>query len=115
MKKDYRNQFFLGLTGVFYLYAIMKAATVPMHIPVNGWQLFLFALAAILFYFLVNTRPGRIVFYCTVGLGIGFAAYLLLRDGTANLQQTFGSVISLGQVMYQVGTGYYNETISTGS
>ncbi len=111
MKKNFRDLLCLGLIGVFYHFAILKSVLIPMHIPVKSWQILLFALAAILFFFLVETRPGRIVFFCTVGLGVGYTAYVLISEGLDGLSEAFQPLVELGKAMLQIGSGYYNEMV----
>lgn len=111
MKKNFRDLLCLGFIGVLYHFAILKSVLIPMHIPVKSWQMLLFALAAILFFFLVETRPGRIVFFCAIGLGVGYIAYVLFAKGPEGLAETFEPVVALGKAMLQISSGYYNETV----
>lgn len=82
-----------------------------MHTPLKNWQILLFAFTAILFFILVNTRPGRIVFFAAIGLGVGYIVYLLLTEGTNGLVDVMNPVITLGNTMLKIGSGYHDETV----
>jgi transglutaminase-like putative cysteine protease len=111
MKKNFRDLLCLGIIAVFYHFAVLRSVLIPMHTPVKGWQMLLFSFAAILFFFLVQTRPGRIAFFCTIGLGVCYIAYVLIKDGTEGLAETFGPVVEIGKAIVQISSGYYNETV----
>lgn len=111
MKKNFRDLLCLGLIGVLYHFAILRSVLIPMHIPVKSWQMLLFALAAILFFFLVETRPGRVVFFCAIGLGVGYIVYVLITGGSEGLAKAFQPVAALGKAILQISSGYYSETV----
>ncbi len=111
MKKDYRDLLSSGFIGVLYIFAVLKATLVPMHVPVASWHMLLFTLGAFIFYTLLNTHTGRIVFLSGMLIGAGYMAFTVIKDGMGILSDFFAPVVRLMQVMAQVGTGYYNETI----
>lgn len=111
MKKSFRDLLCLGLIGVLYLFSIANVTMMPMHIPVSNWQILLFSFFAILFYILVNTRLGRIVFFVAVGLGVGYIAFMLLTQGANSLADILNQLTSLGNTMLKIGTGYHDDTV----
>lgn len=115
MKKRYCDFLAYALTGILYIYSVVRATIIPTRAPVNSLQMLLFTMGAILFYCAVGTKPGLIVFLLASGSGLCYAAYLVFREGISNILQTFAPVIDLANVMIQVGTGYYDETISFSS
>lgn len=112
MKKKYSDSITYALIGVMYIFAVIKATLCTMHVPVTGWQMLMFALASYLFYVFVNTYAGRIIFLSAVALCFLYSVYFLITDGVAGLNRFFDLVTKLVNVIIQVGTGYYNETIS---
>lgn len=111
MKKSFRDLLCLGLIGAFYLFSIVKLTMLPMHTPLKNWQFFLLSLAAILFLCLVNTRPGRIVFFCAAGFAVVYILYLLMAGGPVALSEAMEPLVELGDTMIRIGTGYYDETV----
>jgi len=111
MKKRHYDFLSLVLTGTIYLYSIIRATLVPTRAPVSSWQMLLFAAGTLLFYCVISTKPGLIVFLFASGSGLCYAAYLLFRDGLSDLSVTFAPVVNLINVMIRVGTGLYDETI----
>lgn len=112
MKKRYFDFLSLVITGILYVFSVLRVTIIPMHAPVKPWQMLLFATGALLFYCLVNTKAGRIVFLSATGVGLAYVAFLIYRNGISNIPVTLAPAIKLINVMIQVGTGYYDNTIS---
>lgn len=112
MKKRYWDFLSLAFIGILYIFSVIRATLVPMRVPVRSWQMLLFAALAFLFYCIVNTKVGRIIFLCSLVTGISVAAIFILKNGLSNLLNTFAPVNELINVIIQVGTGYYDETVS---
>jgi len=111
MKKRYFDYISLVFAGILYVFSVLRVTIVPMHVPVKSWHMLLFTVGAFLFYCLVNTKVGRIVFLTAAGAGLAYAAYLAFSNGISNISLTFAPVIRLVNIMIQVGTGYYDGTI----
>jgi len=112
MKTKYRDSLTFALIGIMYIFAVIRATLCTMHVPVTVWQMLIFALASYLFYVSVNTYAGRIVFLSAVALGFLYSIYLLITEGIKGLNWLLEPVTKLVNVMIQVGTGYYDNTIS---
>lgn len=112
MEKNHKELIFSGFIGVFYIFAVIRTAIIPMNVPVKAWHMLLFALGAFLFHAFVNTRAGRITFLSVVLIGVSFIVYLIVKKGFGSLNVIFSTVIRLINVMARVGSGYYDETIS---
>ena len=115
MGNKYKDYLVLGLIGVLYNFAVIKATISTMHVPVNVWQMLLFAFLAFLFYTFINTKVGGIAFLSAVGLLFAYSIYLLIQDGLYGVVDLFSPVTRLIQVMMQIGMGYYNDSITNGS
>jgi len=111
MKKRYYDFLTLAFIGILFIFSVIKATLVPMRVPVKMWHMLLFATGALIFYCLVNTKVGRIVFLSVAGAGLCLAVFFVFKSGLSNLSGTFTSVIKLINVIIQVGTGYYDDTI----
>ena len=112
MGNKYKDYLVLGLIGILYNFAVIKATISTMHVPVNVWQMLLFALLAFLFYVFINTRFGGIAFLSAVGLLFAYSIYILIQDGLYGVVDLFSPVTRLIQVMMQIGMGYYNDSIT---
>lgn len=112
MKKRYYDFLSLALTAVLYIFSVIRATIVPMHVPVGAWQLIFYAAGTVLFYSLISTKPGKAVFLTSAGLGACYAIFLVIRNGISNLSETFAPAAVLINVIIQVGTGYYDNTVS---
>ncbi len=112
MKKRYINFLTLSFIGILYIFSVIKATIEPMHVPVEAWHMLLFAIGAFVFYSLIHTKAGRIVFLSSIAVAICFAVYIILKNGIANISTTIAPLSKLVDVLIQVGTGYYDDTIS---
>jgi hypothetical protein len=112
MGKGFKEYLYTGLIGTLYIFSIVNAALFSMNVPVKPAQLFLLSLGAFIFYCLVDTRVGGIVFMCAAGIGIGYITYSLISGGVSRLLQAFAPSTKLINVMIQIGSGYYSESIS---
>ncbi len=112
MKKRYIDYLILSFVGILYTFSVIKATLITMRIPIEGWHMLLFATGVILFYYLVYTKAGRIVFLCSCAVAIGYTVYKVLINGITNISMTLAPLSRLIYVAIQVGTGYYDETIS---
>lgn len=112
MRNRYRDNLTLALIGCLYIFAVIKATLYPMHVPVTGWQMLLFAVLAFLFYTFVNTYAGRIVFFTAAASGVVYILFLLIKHGVSGLNVITAPAVKLANVIVQAGTGYYNDSIS---
>lgn len=111
MKKRYYDFLVLAIAGILYVFSVIRATLLTMHVPVQTWHMLLFAMASFLFYCLINTKVGRVIFLSAVGAGLCFGVFLIFRNGISNLSTTFQPVLELVNVMVKVGTGYYDDSI----
>jgi len=112
MNEKYRDYLSCWIIGVFYLFAVIRTALIPMHVPVNSWQMLLYASAAFLFYSLINTFAGRIVFLSSVALGIIYIVIKITAGGIGAVRPLLSPVAELANIMIKVGTGYYDDSVS---
>lgn len=112
MRKIYRERLCPGLIAVPYIFAVIKMTLVPMHVPVTGWQMLLFALGAFLFYCLIDTRPGWIIFFSAMLATAGYVVYTVIIGGLSSLSGTYAPFTKLLRVIIQIGTGYHDHTIT---
>jgi hypothetical protein len=112
MKEKYQSFLSCWVIGIFYLFAVIKATLLPMHVPVNSWQMLLFAIGAFVFYMLLNTFAGRIVFLSSITLGIIYIVITLIANGFGAVQSLLSPVAELADIIIRVGTGYYDDTVS---
>lgn len=111
MNEKYRNYLSCLVIGVLYLFAVIKAALVPMHVPVNSWQIIFFAIGAFVFYSLLNTFAGRIVFLSSIALGVIYIAIRVIANGTGAVMPLLSHAEELAYIIVKVGAGYYDETV----
>ncbi len=111
MEKRYRVFLSYWFIGVSYLFSVIRATLVPMHIPVQAGQMLLFSLGVFLFYALMKTRVGRAVFLSSIAVFISYLIFLVIKNGTEILPAFFSPVTRLVQVIVQVGTGYYDDSV----
>ncbi|NLV63457.1 MAG: transglutaminase [Clostridiaceae bacterium] len=111
MNEKYRNYLSCWLIGVFYLFAVIKASLMPMHIPVYSWHMLLFAVGAFVFYSLLNTFAGRIVFLSSIAIGIIYMAIRIAVSGIGSVMPLLSYTEEFVKMIVKVGTGYYDETV----
>ncbi|NLM27635.1 MAG: DUF4129 domain-containing protein [Clostridiaceae bacterium] len=111
MNEKHRNYLSCWLIGVFYLFAVIKASLMPMHIPVYSWQMLLFAVGAFVFYSLLNTFAGRIVFLSSIALGIIYITIRIAVSGIGSVMPLLSYAEEFVKMIVKVGTGYYDETV----
>jgi len=111
MNEKYRNYITCWVIGVFYLFAVIKAAIIPMHVPVHSWQMLLFAVGAFVFYSVLNTFAGRIVFLSSAALGIIYLAIRIAVNGIGSVMPLLSLAEEFVELLVKVGTGYYDETV----
>lgn len=108
MKKRYYDFLSLALTGILYIFSIIRATIVPTRAPVPSWHMLLFAAGALVFYCLVNTRPGGFFFLGAIGTSLGYMAFLIFKN---RISEVYKPVVDLINIMIKVGTGYYDDTV----
>lgn len=111
MKKRYYDFLSLVFIGILYIFSVIRATLISMYVPVKSWHMLLLAAGALIFYCLIDTGAGRVIFFSSAGAGVCFCAYLIFRDGTSNLSETFRPAAELVNVAVKVGTGWYDESV----
>ena len=111
MNEKFKGFLSCWVIGVLYLFAVIKATLLPMHVPVNSLQMLLFAIGAFVFYTLLNTFAGRIVFLSSIALGIIYITVTVIFNGIDELQPLLSLASKLASIIIRVGTGYYDDTV----
>jgi len=111
MSEKYKSFLSCWVIGVFYLFAVIRTTMLPMHTPVNSWQMLLFAIGAFVFYMLLNTFAGRIVFLSSITIAIIYIVITLIANGIEAVQPLLSLAAKFAEIIVRVGTGYYDDTV----